>query len=83
MNEDVTITESDLVKAQPEDDRSSVLDAARAYYRDGVQTPFVPGETCIPPSGKVIEEDDLASLIDASLDMWLIAGRFPLLSKSD
>ena len=76
MNEDVALTDSNVTKAQHEDDRSSVLDAARAYYRNRVQTPFVPGETYIPPSGKVIEEDDLASLIDASLDMWLTAGRY-------
>uniref|UniRef100_A0A7C3RMR5 Lipopolysaccharide biosynthesis protein RfbH n=1 Tax=Dictyoglomus thermophilum TaxID=14 RepID=A0A7C3RMR5_DICTH len=30
----------------------------------------------IPPSGKVLDEDDLDNLIDASLDLWLTAGRF-------
>lgn len=30
----------------------------------------------IPASGKVLDEDDLFNLIDASLDMWLTAGRF-------
>ena len=30
----------------------------------------------IPPSGKILDEDDLDNLIDASLDMWLTAGRF-------
>jgi CDP-6-deoxy-D-xylo-4-hexulose-3-dehydrase len=30
----------------------------------------------IPASGKVLDEKDLFSLIDASLDLWLSAGRF-------
>lgn len=30
----------------------------------------------IPSSGKVIDGEDLANMIDASLDMWLTAGRF-------
>ncbi len=30
----------------------------------------------IPASGKVLDEKDLKNLIDASLDMWLTAGRF-------
>lgn len=37
---------------------------------------FVPGETVIPPSGKVFDERDLTSLVDSSLDFWLTAGRF-------
>jgi CDP-4-dehydro-6-deoxyglucose reductase, E1 len=30
----------------------------------------------IPPSGKIVDKSDLSQLIDASLDMWLTAGRF-------
>ena len=30
----------------------------------------------IPPSGKVLDEKELSNMIDASLDMWLTAGRF-------
>jgi CDP-6-deoxy-D-xylo-4-hexulose-3-dehydrase len=57
--------------------RSDLLDNARQYFRSQfAPKPFVPGETYIPPSGKVMSEDDLASLIDASLDLWLTAGRF-------
>lgn len=37
---------------------------------------FIPGETYIPASGKIIDEKDLANLIDASLDMWLTLGRY-------
>ena len=37
---------------------------------------FVPGESPVPVSGKVLDVDDYAALVDASLDGWLTAGRF-------
>lgn len=37
---------------------------------------FIPGETAIPVSGKVFDEEDLEYLIEASLDFWLTEGRF-------
>ena len=37
---------------------------------------FVPGETYIPCAGKVLDANDLRHLLDASLDMWLTAGRY-------
>lgn len=57
--------------------RETVLQSAREYFRANFQPkPFVPGETYIPPSGKLLDEEDLAALVDSSLDMWLTAGRF-------
>lgn len=38
--------------------------------------PFVPGETVIPPSGKVIGARELELMVEASLDGWLTTGRF-------
>jgi CDP-6-deoxy-D-xylo-4-hexulose-3-dehydrase len=38
--------------------------------------PFVPGETLIPPSGKLIGSEELLSMVEASLDGWLTTGRF-------
>lgn len=38
--------------------------------------PFIGGKTYVPVSGKVLDEDDLTNLIDASLDMWLTSGRY-------
>lgn len=61
---------------QTDRSRDSVLDAARAYFRRQPENSFVPGESYIPASGKIIEEDDLIGLVDASLDMWLTTGRF-------
>ncbi|MBO9497419.1 lipopolysaccharide biosynthesis protein RfbH, partial [Thalassotalea sp. G20_0] len=38
--------------------------------------PFVPGETVIPPSGKVIGAPEIKAMVEASLDGWLTTGRF-------
>ena len=37
---------------------------------------FVPGETVIPPSGKLLGEEELQNMVAASLDGWLTTGRF-------
>lgn len=37
---------------------------------------FKPGETIIPPSGKVLDSNELKLMIEASLDGWLTTGRF-------
>ena len=38
--------------------------------------PFIPNETPIPPSGKLLGEQELQHLVSASLDGWLTTGRF-------
>ena len=40
------------------------------------EKPYVPGESVIPPSGKVIGETELQYMVEASLDGWLTTGRF-------
>ncbi len=37
---------------------------------------FVPGTTPIPPSGKLINSEELDLMVQASLDGWLTTGRF-------
>jgi CDP-6-deoxy-D-xylo-4-hexulose-3-dehydrase len=37
---------------------------------------FEPGQTVIPPSGKLIGAEELKNMVDASLDGWLTTGRF-------
>jgi CDP-6-deoxy-D-xylo-4-hexulose-3-dehydrase len=59
-----------------EDLRAEIVRLAREYFDARPVPAFVPGETYIPPSGKVMDADDCGSLVDASLDMWLTAGRF-------
>lgn len=57
--------------------RESLLESARVFYREEIARPtFEPGKSYIPVTTKVLDEDDLVQLIDASLDMWLTAGRF-------
>ncbi|WP_313498125.1 lipopolysaccharide biosynthesis protein RfbH [Stutzerimonas nitrititolerans] len=38
--------------------------------------PFVPGQSNVPPSGKVIGSGELKAMTDAVLDGWLTTGRF-------
>jgi CDP-6-deoxy-D-xylo-4-hexulose-3-dehydrase len=57
--------------------RMQVIQNAKDYFRHSKKTAtFVAGETYIPVTAKQVDEDDLAYLIDASLDMWLTAGRY-------
>lgn len=56
--------------------REDVVNLARQYWDAQAKPKFVPGETYIPAAGKVVDANDLALLIDSSLDMWLTAGRF-------
>ncbi|MDQ7001095.1 MAG: lipopolysaccharide biosynthesis protein RfbH [Ghiorsea sp.] len=41
-----------------------------------VEKPFEPGQSVVPPSGKVIGETELQYMVEASLDGWLTTGRF-------
>lgn len=54
--------------------RNKVKAAAQEYYQAvyGKKREF----DYIPPSGKLLGEEELLNMIDASLDMWLTAGRF-------
>ncbi len=54
--------------------RNKVKEAVKEYYANvyGKKKNF----DYIPPSGKLLGEEELLNMIDASLDMWLTAGRF-------
>jgi CDP-6-deoxy-D-xylo-4-hexulose-3-dehydrase len=52
---------------------SLVSEYAKEQYKD---KPFQPGETVIPPSGKLLGESELQNMVSASLDGWLTTGRF-------
>jgi CDP-6-deoxy-D-xylo-4-hexulose-3-dehydrase len=56
---------------------SDILDLVQ-QYAEIVHTPkpFIPGESPIPASGKVIGDSELKNMVEASLDGWLTAGRF-------
>lgn len=38
--------------------------------------PFLPGASPVPPSGKLLDAQELKYMVEASLDGWLTAGRF-------
>ena len=57
--------------------RAEMLSLIPDYFRLAFpEKIFISGETPIPVSGKVFDEDDIASLVDASLDFWLTSGPF-------
>ena len=59
-------------------DRDQILNSVRGWatLKYGQRAAFVPGETPIPPSGKVIGAEEMVNAVDACLDGWLTTGRF-------
>jgi len=65
------------VSKDPTSGRHKILGLVKEHYQQAFQTKkFVAGETPIPVSGKVFDEDEIIHLVDASLDFWLTTGRF-------
>ena len=57
--------------------RQQILSLVQEYSQAAFpQKTFVPGESSVPVSGRVFDGDDVAKLVDSSLDFWLTAGRF-------
>ncbi len=57
--------------------RNQVFSAVKNYYRyKFTNKQFIPGQTYIPASGKVFDEQEMVNLVDASLDFWLTTGRY-------
>lgn len=53
-----------------------VEDFVRKILKRKKKINFIPGETLIPPSGKLIGEEEVKYMVEASLDGWLTTGRF-------
>jgi len=64
-------------KTQEQNLRRQAIEAAIAYYNHAhsEKKPFVVGDK-IPYGGRVFDEHEISSLIDASLDFWLTTGRY-------
>ena len=61
----------------PDDLRQQILNLVEAYAKaKWPSTPFLPGLSAVPVSGKVFDGADVRNLVDASLDFWLTTGRF-------
>jgi CDP-6-deoxy-D-xylo-4-hexulose-3-dehydrase len=58
-------------------ERNEILELVRTFANKKLATQqFVPNESNVPVSGKVLDADDYVALVDSSLDGWLTAGRF-------
>ena len=57
--------------------RQQILDLSAQYFVQAfAATEFKPGQSSVPVSGKVIDADDLCSVVDSVLDGWFTTGRF-------
>lgn len=57
--------------------REQILTLTRRYHEEAFgNQPFVPGQSPVPVSGKVIDGNDLSSVVDATLDGWFTTGRW-------
>ena len=57
--------------------RKEIANLVSAYAKEQYkEKTFVPGGTIIPPSGKLLGEEELQNMVAASLDGWLTTGRF-------
>ena len=60
----------------PDRIREEILALVREYHDTSRGGPFVPGESPVPVSGRVYDEEEMVHLVDSSLDFWLTTGRF-------
>ena len=57
--------------------REQILRLSEEFYEEQFAArSFVPGESPVPVSGKVLSGKDLRNVVDASLDCWFTTGRF-------
>lgn len=57
--------------------REQILSLSQDFFQaKNRQKTFVPGETYLPASGKLLDAEDLKTLMDSCLDLWLTTGRF-------
>lgn len=59
-----------------EKERLEIVELSKRFFHKNHKNILIPGESYIPPSGKILDGEDMANLIDASLDMWLTSGRY-------
>ena len=60
-----------------DDLRNRILNLVTEFGQISTQEKeFIPGETPVPVSGKVLDSSDFVNLVDSSLDGWLTSGRF-------
>jgi len=64
-------------KSQKENIRKRISELVEQYAAiEFAHQKFEPGQTLVPPSGKLIGAEELQNMVEASLDGWLTTGRF-------
>ena len=64
-----------MSRVSEKNDREEIFDLVRKFERKyGKPHNFQPGKTVIPPSGKLIGQEELVAMVDASLDAGLQLG---------
>src|ERR1700744_5362652 len=57
--------------------RQQILALCSQYFEEAFPpAAFVPGQSPVPVSGKVIDAEDLSAVVDSALDCWFTTGRF-------
>lgn len=65
------------MSVDPSRGREEILAAVRRFADETTTAEqFVPGESPVPVSGKVVDAEDYATVVDAVLDGWFTSGRF-------
>jgi len=56
--------------------RLEIFEHVKQFYALKNRDTFLPGTSPIPYAGRIYDEKELISLVDASLDFWLTTGRY-------
>src|ERR1035437_8806044 len=57
--------------------RAAIRQLTAEFYTEVFrEKPFIPGESAVPVSGRVFDDNDMFAIVDSGLDFWLTAGRF-------
>jgi CDP-6-deoxy-D-xylo-4-hexulose-3-dehydrase len=56
--------------------RENILSSVGDFFKQNAPKNIIPGTDYIPPSGKVIDEEDLKNMVDSCLDLWFTTGRY-------
>jgi len=57
--------------------RDQIFELTAQYFAEAFpEKDFIPGNSTVPVSGKVIDSSDIISVIDSALDSWFTTGRF-------
>jgi CDP-6-deoxy-D-xylo-4-hexulose-3-dehydrase len=56
--------------------RAEIFELVKLLFAQKGDKPFIPGSSPINYAGRVYDEKEIISLVDASLDFWLTTGRY-------